>query len=98
MMIQAEVSLYPLKELDIATDINDFLNQLKSTGLDVEFGRMSSIVSGELPQVFDGLKEAFQKIADKKQSVLIIKVSNACPLPKQRRELNISPRQQERKL
>ena len=82
MMIQAEVSLYPLKELDIATDINDFLNQLKSTGLDVEFGRMSSIVSGELPLVFDGLKEAFQKTADNSQSVLIIKISNACPLPK----------------
>ena len=97
-MIQSEVSLYPLKELDIATDINDFLNQLKSTGLDVEFGRMSSIVSGELSQVFDGLKEAFQQITDKKQSVLIIKVSNACPLPKQRWELNINPLQQERKL
>lgn len=80
MIIQAEVSLYPLKEPDIAADINDFIHQLAGSGVDVEFGRMSSIVTGELPQVFDALKEAYQKIADNRQSVLVVKVSNACPL------------------
>lgn len=85
MIIQAEVSFYPLKESDIAADINDFIHQLAESGLEVERGRMSSIVTGELSPVLDAVKEAYQKISANKQSVLIVKISNACPLADRRK-------------
>jgi len=40
---------------------------------------MSTSLSGELTQVFDGLKSAMEEIGRDHEVVLVAKVSNACP-------------------
>ena len=79
MKIQAELSLYPLKELHISTHLNDFLDTIKSAGLVVNIGPMSTIISGESELVFQALSDAFGKTAEKCKVVLSVKFSNACP-------------------
>lgn len=79
MNIQAEFSLYPLRTASLGEPVRSFLAKLESTGLKVQQGTMSSSVSGDADQVFSGLSHSFQDIAAQYQSVLLIKISNACP-------------------
>ncbi len=79
MKIQAELSLYPLKESHILPYLDSFLNALKNTGLVVKVGPMSTIVAGESELVFQALSDAFDKTAEKCKVVLSVKFSNACP-------------------
>jgi len=43
-------------------------------------GTMSSRISGECKDLFHALSSAFEDIAPQGEIVLIVKVSNACPL------------------
>jgi len=79
MKIQAELSLYPLKEVHISSYINGFLDTIKSTGLSVHVGPMSTIIAGESENVFQALSDAFGKTADTCKVVLNVTISNACP-------------------
>lgn len=79
MKIQAELSLYPLKEPNISPYLDIFLEVLKGAGLTVQVGPMSTIISGERNKVFQALSDAFGKTADKCQAVLSVRISNACP-------------------
>lgn len=79
MKIQAELSLYPLKEPHISPYLEDFLNAIKKTGLEVKVGPMSTIISGESEHVFQALSDAFGRTAEKCKVVLSVKLSNACP-------------------
>lgn len=79
MKIQAELSLYPLKEPHISEYLEDFLNAIKNTGMAVKVGPMSTIISGESELVFQVLSDAFDKTAEKCKVVLSVKFSNACP-------------------
>ncbi|MHB8772896.1 MAG: YkoF family thiamine/hydroxymethylpyrimidine-binding protein [Syntrophales bacterium] len=80
MMIQAEISLYPLGETSLSTRINGFVARLQQSGLAVEAGRMSTLVSGESATVFRALQDAFEADAGRGATVMTVKVSNACPL------------------
>lgn len=42
---------------------------------------MSTLVSGEDNAVFAALKEAFQEVAQQGDVVMVVTLSNACPLP-----------------
>lgn len=79
MKLHAEISLYTLKTQDITQDIAVFLNVLESRGLQVEYGRMSSTVSGESRLLFSAVREAFEHCCDSTKAVLCLKVSNAVP-------------------
>ncbi|HUT61370.1 MAG TPA: YkoF family thiamine/hydroxymethylpyrimidine-binding protein [Phycisphaerae bacterium] len=79
MNVQAEVSLYPLRDLGLSEPINRFCQALQKCGLGIETGRMSTSLAGELGQVFDGLKSAMAEIGQDHEVVLVVKVSNACP-------------------
>ena len=80
MMIQAEISLYPLGEAKLSTRIKGFVASLQRSGLTVELGRMSTVISGESATVFRALQDAFESDAAHGGTVMTVKVSNACPL------------------
>jgi len=80
MIVQAEVSLYPLRTPSLAGPIAVFLERLRHAGLEIEAGPMSSRVVGEGDQVFTALADAFDHVATDHHVVLSVKVSNACPV------------------
>ena len=79
MIIQAEVSLYPLRTPDVSEAIDRFLDGLKDRQLKVTTNAMSTHVLGESENVFHALSRAFARVGGDRQVVLSLKVSNACP-------------------
>jgi uncharacterized protein YqgV (UPF0045/DUF77 family) len=79
MIIQAEISLYPLRESDVVPAIYDFVRRLEQAGLQVEVGAMSSLVSGESALVFSALREAYEAACLGGSRVLVVKVRNSSP-------------------
>jgi len=79
MKVQAEISLYPLRQNDLTEPIQQFIESLKSNNLKVKVGSMSSIISGDSKIVFQALQKAFEQAAKKYEVVLTAKISNACP-------------------
>ena len=79
MKVQAEVSLYPLRQNDLAKPIEQFIASIKDDHLNVKAGSMSSVISGEESIVFQSLQKAFEQAAKKYKVVLTAKISNACP-------------------
>ena len=79
MKIQAEVSLYPLRQDDLTEPIQQFVESLKNENLNVKTGSMSSVILGEESIVFQSLQKAFEQAAQKYEVVLTAKISNACP-------------------
>ena len=79
MKVQAEVSLYPLRQNDLTKPIQQFVESLKNNNLKVKTGSMSSVISGDNKIVFQSLQKAFEQAAQKYEVVLTAKISNACP-------------------
>ena len=79
MKVQAEVSLYPLRQNDLTELIQQFVESLKNENLNVKTGPMSSFISGDSQTVFQGVQKAFEQAAKKYELVLTMKISNACP-------------------
>jgi len=79
MIIQAEISLYPLRTGEIGVAIESFNGALKDSGLAVHAQAMSTKLSGDVSDVFAALGEAFKHVANDHQVVLVLKASNACP-------------------
>jgi len=79
MKVQAEVSLYPLRQNDLTKPIQQFVESLKNENLNVKTGPMSSVISGDNKIVFQSLQKAFEQEAQKYEVVLTAKISNACP-------------------
>jgi len=78
MNVEAEVSMYPLRNSDLSKPIGRFLERLEQAGLNLELGSMSSHVVGECADLFRALGDAFEKGAEEGDVVLVMKVSNAC--------------------
>ena len=78
MKIQAEISMYPLRQNDLTEPIQQFVESLKNGNLNVNTGSMSSVISGEESIVFQNLQKAFEQAAQEYKVVLIAKISNAC--------------------
>ena len=79
MKVQAEVSLYPLRQNDLTEPIQQFVESLKNGNLNVKTGLMSSVISGDSQMVFQRLQKAFEQTAQRCEVVLTVKISNACP-------------------
>jgi len=79
MKVQAEVSLYPLRQNELTKPIKQFIQALENNKLKVELGPMSTLVTGEEPVVFENLQKAFEKLAQRYEIVLTAKISNVCP-------------------
>ena len=79
MKVQAEVSLYLLRQNDLTEPIQQFVESLKSGDLKIKTGSMSSVISGDSKVVFHSLQKAFEQAAQKYEVILTTKLSNACP-------------------
>jgi len=79
MRVQAEVSLYPLRTHHLGKPIERFVETLKEHELRISVGAMSTCVEGEDERVFAALQKAFAQVAEEQQTVLLVKLSNACP-------------------
>jgi len=77
--ISAQVSLYPLRQPELAPSIAAMIDALRARGLDVKPGTMSTLVSGETDAVFEGLKAAFGSAAARGDVVMVLSLSNCCP-------------------
>jgi uncharacterized protein YqgV (UPF0045/DUF77 family) len=81
MSVSAQVSLYPLKQDSLSPAIEEALDALHSKGLLVYSGVMSSFVTGDEEAIFAGLREAFRRAGQHGPTVMVVTVSNACPVP-----------------
>ena len=79
MIIQAELSLYPLGTDHLSLLIDEFVQGLSQPGINVKPGAMSTVISGELGDVFRVVSECFKKSSVSHELVLVVKYSNACP-------------------
>jgi len=79
MKVQAEVSLYPLRQNDLTKPIRQFIQVLEDNNLQVKTGPMSSLVTGDSEVLFLNLREAFEQLAEEYEVVMTAKISNACP-------------------
>lgn len=77
MIVSVEISYYPLTE-DFNTPITTFLQQLTNSGLTVETGTMSTLITGEYAAVMQLLTSAMGTLMDRYPSVFNIKLSNSC--------------------
>ena len=79
MKVQAEISLYPLRQNELTKPIQQFVQVLENNKLQVKTGPMSTLVTGEAPMVFESLQRAFEQLAQDYEVVMTAKISNACP-------------------
>lgn len=80
-MISAQISLYPLRRIEIGSIIRDTVRILEGFDLHVRVGEMSTLVWGDEEIVFEALQAAFHSAAEKGDTVMTVAVSNACPKP-----------------
>jgi uncharacterized protein YqgV (UPF0045/DUF77 family) len=81
MALTAQVSLYPLRQPHLSSAIQQVLDVFRAHGLEVRPGAMSSLITGEDEPVFAALKEAFQATSQQGDVVMVVTLSNACPVP-----------------
>lgn len=74
------MSLYPLGEPHLSHPIQAFVKVLEDHACEAETGQMSTIVKGEPANVFEALRSAYEQAASEGGCVLIVKVSNVCPV------------------
>ena len=80
MDVAAQVSLYPLRQPGISSQIERALAIFREHELQVIPGPMSTVVWGDYDRMFDALKQAFQVTAEQGETVMVATVSNACPI------------------
>jgi len=80
--MSAQVSLYPLRQMDLGPAIRDAVRIFREHGLEAQVGAMSTVVWGEESAVFAALQAAFHRAALQGDAVMVVAFSNACPMPK----------------
>jgi len=78
--ISAQVSLYPLLHERRSPVIEEALQEVRRRGLEVRPGIMSTLVIGGEESIFAALRDAFRKASRRGKVVMVVTVSNACPL------------------
>ncbi len=79
MKIQAELCLYPLRELHLGNHIEDFIDTIRRDGITISTGTMSTVISGEREIVFAVVADGFARVSHNCDVVLHVTYSNACP-------------------
>ena len=80
--ISAQVSLYLLRQPHLSSAIDDALEMFRAHGLRVVSGSMSTVITGDIDEVFGGLRDALQRAIDEGEVVMAVTLSNACPVPR----------------
>jgi len=81
--LTAQVSLYPLRQASIGPPIREAVRVFRKHGLKTRVGEMSTLVWGEEGALFAALQEAFHQAAEGGDAVMVVMLSNACPLPEE---------------
>jgi uncharacterized protein YqgV (UPF0045/DUF77 family) len=79
--VSAQVSLYPLRQDRLSPVIDEAIKIFKNRGIEVELGPMSTLLTGDDQMIFEALTEAFRKGAEMGEIVMVVTLSNACPVP-----------------
>jgi len=80
LKLTAQVSLYPLRQKSLAPAIDGALDIFSRQGLSVIPGPMSTLISGDVVDIFKALQQAFEKSAlEGGNLVMAVTLSNACP-------------------
>jgi uncharacterized protein YqgV (UPF0045/DUF77 family) len=79
MTVSAQIAIYPLRQERLAPAVRAVSDALTARGLTPSVGPMSTLVTGELDAVLDGLREAFRAAAEAGPVVVTVTLSNACP-------------------
>ena len=79
--IAAQVSIYPLRQPALSPAIDAALGVFDAFGLDVQAGTMSTVIAGKDQAVFAALRQAFAQATDAGEVVMVVTLSNACPVP-----------------
>jgi uncharacterized protein YqgV (UPF0045/DUF77 family) len=80
MHISAQVSLYPLGQADLSPAIEDLWQAFSEHGLEQQPGAMSTLIWSEDEQLFAALQEGFRRAAERGGVVMVVTLSNACPI------------------
>jgi len=80
MFLAAQVSIYPLRQSRLSSAIDRALGIFEQHDLEVTPGPMSSVISGNDEELFAAIKEVFQQTSEQDEVVMIITLSNACPV------------------
>jgi len=78
MKIKAELSLYPLFQQDVIHVVDKYIEHLREYDIETKVGKMSTCITGELEEVFNAAKSAYEKTSSNNKCVLVAKFSNAC--------------------
>jgi len=81
MGVSVQVSFYALGGPDLTGAIDRFLDVLRQRGLTHEVGAMSTVIWGDLDEVFAALRDAYEQASVGHATVMALTVSNACPTP-----------------
>lgn len=78
MQVAVEISLYPLSD-DFEKPVDTFLSLLANNEtIEVEPGKMSSILTGELADIMQALNHAMEQVFAQSPAVFNLKISNCC--------------------
>lgn len=79
MHISAQISVYPLRQENLAPAIQEVVQVFRRHGLEVHPGAMSTLVFGDDDEVFIVLKDALRSATSRGDVVMVVTLSNACP-------------------
>ena len=79
MQVSAQISVYPLQQLELSPAVEVVWQAMQSHKLDYDPGAMSTLVHGDTERLFAALKDALESAAQLGPIVMVITLSNACP-------------------
>jgi uncharacterized protein YqgV (UPF0045/DUF77 family) len=79
-VIGATVAVYPLERRSPGL-VHRAIEALRATGVHVDDGPMTTLVTGPVDQVFQAIRDAYDTASATGPTVMTITLSNACPLP-----------------
>jgi len=78
--ISAQISVYPLRRESIREPLESVIEAFRGFGVDVEPGPMSTMIAGRESSVFSALHAGFRAACADGDAVMVVSVSNACPV------------------
>jgi len=79
MNISAQISYYPLGKKDFKKIISNFLKDLDTNHVKIEYSSMSTVLYGEKDIIMDLIDNLIDLYFQKYDSILEVKLSNSCP-------------------
>jgi uncharacterized protein YqgV (UPF0045/DUF77 family) len=79
LTLSAQISVDPLRQRRLSPTIDQVVAICRAHGLGVVPGPMSTMVMGNDDDLFAALKEAMRSTSARRESFMVVTLSNACP-------------------